>query len=333
MTIGVLRKQIVTIVTHARAASIALILVFSAAGASPLCAADDTWTGAGPNPIWTSALNWSTGAPPGVGDTVIMLGPGNTDNTANVGGAFPAWTLNVLGFAAQAPSFTIHIRGQDRVVAPGMTISGGVFNFSGNKQFLEVDPGNSFTPATPGSLHFTQNALVLGVLQIDNNGGTAVGGGGPKEGGMTTFSGTSSAGPATINNYGAAVPPVGSASATAGQTVFEGNALGGTATINNFGGTLQFTLGGTTTFKGSSDAVRATITNIGATAANALGGATSFQDSATAGGATILNEGSATTGFNIRGETFFSGNASAGQANITNAAGASVGGLTSFGGG
>ena len=54
--------------------------------------ASDTWIGAGPNPIWTSGLNWSTGAPPVVGDTVIMLGPGNTNNTANVGGLFPTWT-------------------------------------------------------------------------------------------------------------------------------------------------------------------------------------------------------------------------------------------------
>lgn len=317
----------------ARAASIALILVFSAAGGSPSSAADDTWTGAGPNPIWTSALNWSTGAPPGVGDNVIMLGPGNTANTANVGGAFPTWTLNVLGFAATAPSFTIHIRGQDVVVAPGMTLSGGVINFSGTNQFLEVDPGNSNTPATPGSLHFTQDAFVLGGgVQIDNNGGTAVGGGGPKEGGLTTFSGTSSAGPATINNFGAMVSPVGSAFATAGQTVFEGTAVAGTATINNFGGALQSTGGGTTTFKGSSDAVSATITNTGATAANARGGLTSFQDTATAGGATILNGASATTGFDIRGQTSFSGNASAGHANITNAGGTSAGGLTSFSG-
>jgi len=317
---------------NARVASIALVLVFSVAGASPSCAVDDTWTGAGPNPIWTSALNWSTGAPPGVGDNVIMLGPGNTDNTANVGGSFPTWTLTVLGFAAPAPSFTIHIRGQDGVVAPGMTLSGGVINFSVNNQFLAVDPGNSDTRATPGSLHFTQNAFVLGVLQIDNNGGTAVGGGGPKDGGLTTFSGTSSAGPATINNFGAAVSPAGSAFATAGQTVFEGNALAGTATINNFGGALQSTRAGTTTFKGSSDAVSATITNTGATAPNASGGLTSFQDTATAGGATILNGGSATTGFDIRGRTSFSGNASAGHANITNAGGASAGGLTSFAG-
>ena len=320
----------------ARAASIGLILVFSAAAASPLCAADDTWTGAGPNPIWTSAFNWSTDAPPGVGDNVIMLGPGNTDNTANVGGAFPTWTLGVLGFAAPAPSFTIHIRGQDGAVAPGMTISGGVINFSVNNQFLEVDPGNSDTSATPGSLHFTQSASVLGGgVQIDNNGGTAVGGGGPKDGGMTTFSGTSSAGPATINNFGAMVSPVGSASARAGQTVFEDNALAGTAVITNFGGTLQFTLGGTTTFKGSSDAVTATITNFGATAASALGGLTSFQGNATAGGSTILNGGSATIGLaaDIKGQTSFSENASAGHANITNAAGASAGGQTTFGGG
>src|SRR3981189_3282106 len=55
--------------------------------------ASDTWTGAGPNPIWTSALNWSTGAPPVVGDNVTMLGPGNTNNTANVGGALPPRTV------------------------------------------------------------------------------------------------------------------------------------------------------------------------------------------------------------------------------------------------
>src|SRR5437667_4475435 len=277
--------------------------------------ASDTWTGAGPNPIWTSGLNWSTGAPPVVGDTVIMLGPGNTNNTANVGGLFPTWTLDILEFASQAPSFTIHIKGQDRVVAPGMTITGGVINFSAHTHFLEVDPGNSNTPATPGALNFIQNAFVLQV-QIDNNGGTAVGGGGPKEGGTTTFSGSSSAGLATINNHGAAVSPAGSASATAGQTIFEDNALAGTATINNVGGTLQSTLGGRTTFKGSSDAFDATITNTGAIANNAHGGSTLFQDTATAGGATILNEGSGATGLDTAGVTEFLGSSSAHNATI-----------------
>jgi autotransporter-associated beta strand protein len=318
------------IAARAHAGSIALILLFSAASALPLYAAD-TWTGAGPNPIWTSALNWSTGAPPVVGDDVIMLGPGNTNNTANVGGAFPTWTLNILQFASQAPSFTIHIKGRDVVPGPGMTITGGVINFSVHNQFLEVDPGNSFTPATPGSLHFTQNAFVLQV-QIDNNGGTAVGGGGPKEGGTTTFSGFSSAGLATINNYGAAVSPVVSAFATAGQTIFEDNTVAGTATINNVGGTLQSTFGGKTTFKGSSDAFDATITNTGAIGNNASGGATFFRDSATAGGATILNEGSGATGLDTAGVTEFEDSSSAQNATIVNAAGATDLGETIFGG-
>jgi fibronectin-binding autotransporter adhesin len=238
--------------------------------------------------------------------------------------------LDILQFASQAPSFTIHIKGRDVVPGPGMTITGGVINFSVQKQFLEVDPGNEFTPATPGALNFTQNAFVLQV-QIDNNGGTAVGGGGPKQGGTTTFSGSSSAGLATINNYGAAVSPVGSAFATGGKTIFEDNTLAGNATINNVGGTLQSTFGGNTTFKGSSDAFNTTITNTGAIANNAFGGATSFQDSATAGKATILNEGSGVTGFDIAGETSFSGNASAGNASVTNAADFGRG-LTSFSG-
>jgi hypothetical protein len=279
-----------------------------------------------------SSPNWSTGAPPVVGDNVIMLGPGNTNNTGNVGGASPTWTLDVLQFAAQAPSFTIHIKGRDVVPGPGMTISGGIINFSVFNQFLEVDPGNSFTPATPGALHFTGNALVLQV-QIDNNGGTAVGGGGPKEGGTTTFSGTSSAGLATINNFGAAVSPVGSAFATAGKMIFEDNSIAGQAIINNVGGTLQVASGGTTTFAGSSDAFSATITNTGAIATNASGGTTFFQDNATAGGATILNEGSSATGFDVAGETVFSGNATADHANITNAAGGTDSGLSSFSGG
>jgi autotransporter-associated beta strand protein len=321
------RKQLTT-----RLRAGAFTLLFSAANTSSPLFAADTWTGAGPNPIWTSALNWSTGAPPVVGDNVTMLGPGNTNNTANVGGAFPTWTLDILQFASQAPSFTIHIKGRDVVPGPGMTISGGVINFSAQKQFLEVDPGNSFTPATPGALHFTQNALVLEV-QIDNNGGTAVGGGGPKEGGTTTFSGFSNAGLATINNYGAAVSPVISAFATGGKTIFEDNALGGNATINNVGGTLPSTFSGNTIFKGNSDGFDATITNTGATANNAFGGTTSFLDSATAGGAIILNEGSGATGLDIAGRTSFSGNATAGNASITNAAGASIGGLTSFSGG
>jgi autotransporter-associated beta strand protein len=291
--------------------------------------ASDTWTGAGSTSNWTNGSNWSTSAPPVMGDTVIMLGPGNTDNTANVGGAFPTWTLDILQFASQAPSFTIHIKGRDGALAPGMTITGGVINFSAEKQFLEVDPGNSDTRATPGGLSFTGNALVLQV-QIDNNGGTAVGGGGPKEGGTTTFSGTSSAGMATINNYGAAVSPAGSAFATAGQTIFKDNALAGSATINNVGGTLQSTSGGRTTFKGSSDAFNATITNSGATATNASGGTTFFRETATAGGATILNEGSAATGLDTAGVTEFVDSSSAGNATIVNAAGATDLGETIF---
>jgi autotransporter-associated beta strand protein len=308
----------------------AITLVCTALG--NFCAlATDTWTGAGPNPIWTSALNWSTGAPPVVGDNVIMLGPGNTNNTANVGGAFPTWTLDILQFANTAPSFTIHIRGKDAADGPGMTITGGVINFSANKQYLEVDPGNSNTPSRAGALDFTQNALVLQV-QIDNNGGTAVGGGGPKEGGTTTFSGTSSAGLATVNNYGAAVSPAGSAFATEGQTIFKDNALAGNATINNVGGTLQSTDGGRTRFQDSSDAFNATITNAGATATNASGGTTSFQDTATAGGATILNEGSGATGLDSAGVTEFLGSSTAHNATIVNAAGATDLGETIFGG-
>jgi autotransporter-associated beta strand protein len=289
--------------------------------------ATDTWTGNGSTPNWTNPSNWSTGASPVAGDTVIMLGPGNTNNTANVGGVFPTWTLNILQFASQAPSFTIHIKGRDAAAGPGMTITGGVINFSAQTQFLEVDPGNSDTAARPGALSFTGNALVLQV-QIDNNGATATGGGGPKEGGTTTFSGSSSAGLATINNYGAAASP-----ATAGQTIFKDNALAGSATINNVGGTLQLTSGGTTSFRNSSDAINATITNTGAIANLASGGTTYFRDTATAGSATILNEGSGAIGSFVEGQTVFLENASAANAHITNAAGFSRGGRTNFSGG
>jgi autotransporter-associated beta strand protein len=290
--------------------------------------ASDTWTGAGPGDIWSSALNWSTGAPPVVNDDVIMLGPGHTTNFANIGGPFPTWTLNTLQFPSGAPAFDIHIISMTITGGPGA----GVINDSGVTQTLDVDPGNSFTPTTPGVLNFDQSA-VAGAVQINDNGGTAVGGGGPKEGGSTTFKLNSSAGQATINNTAAQVSPVGSAFATAGKAFFQGSSTAGSAAINNFGGTLDVTEGGSTEFSGSSNAGIATIRNMAASGTNAFGGKTSFTDNSMAGSATITNDGTSATGFFAEGFTDFGGTSSAENATINNNGGTAAttsGGVTQF---
>jgi hypothetical protein len=46
--------------------------------------ASDTWTGNGGTANWSNVGNWSTGAVPTTDDDVIMPGPNQTMNNANI---------------------------------------------------------------------------------------------------------------------------------------------------------------------------------------------------------------------------------------------------------
>jgi outer membrane autotransporter protein len=286
-------------------------------------AASTTWTGA-TNSLWSNDGNWTNGSPhsnPATGFDVIMLGPGNTENTADLFQYF----LDSLQFPSGAPSFTIHIK--------NVTISGPVTNDSGLTQTLFVDPGHD-----QGAVLYFGHDAVVGAVHIINEGGQVGGGGGPDRGGTTYFvPGTigvdPSAGQAIIDNNAAAVSPVGSARAGAGSTEFHGASKGGTATINNNVGALTGTAAGGTTFFDTSTAENATINNFGAIATMGNGGHTFFTDSSSAGSATINNYGTGVTGSFPTGRTDFQDTAHGGSATILNGGGTApgtLGGQTQF---
>src|SRR6267143_6370002 len=113
-----------------------IIALFVAAGLAVVpttsIGASTTWTGA-TNSLWSNAGNWTAGVPssmPASNFDVIMLGPGNTTNTADLFQYF----LSSMQFPSGGPSFLIHIK--------NVTISGPVTNDSGLAQTLEVDPGH-----------------------------------------------------------------------------------------------------------------------------------------------------------------------------------------------
>jgi autotransporter-associated beta strand protein len=291
--------------------------------AAHLACAQTTWTGA-VNSLWSVDGNWTNGSPhtnPATNIDVIMLGPGNTENTAELFQYF----LSSLQFPAGAPSFTIHIK--------RVTISGLVTNDSGLTQTLFVDPGHD-----QGALLVFGHDAVVGNVHIINEGGQTLGGGGPNQGGQTIFTeGTigvpASAGQTTIDNNAAAVSPLGSDRAGAGSTEFRHGARGGTATINNHGGAVTGAAAGTTSFFDDSTAEGATINNFGATADQGGGGHTFFNDSSSAGSATINNYGTGVTGSFPTGRTDFQGGAHGGTATIINHGGTApgmLGGQTQF---
>ena len=292
------------------AAAVAVLLATSAR-------ASTTWTGAS-SANWSDPGNWTNGVPvtmPASNVDVIMLGPGNTTNTANTFQYF----LSSLQFPSGAPSFLIHIK--------NVTINGPVTNDSGLTQTLFVDPGH-----LQGAVLVFGHDAVVGAIHIINEGGQTLGGGGPNEGGTTVFTtGTigvpASAGQATIDNNAAAVSPLGSDHAGVGSTEFRSGAKGGTATINNNGGAVTGAGGGHTTFFNTSTAENATINNFAATATDAVAGRTFFNDSTKGGSATINNYGTAVTGSFPNGFTDFTGSSNAESAVINNYGGTGAGTL------
>ena len=283
--------------------------------------AQTTWTGAS-NANWSNPNNWTAGVPastPAANFDVIMLGPGNTTNTAE----HFAYYLNTLQFPSGAPSFLIHLK--------NVTLTGpGITNDSGVIQTLEVDTGHG----QGGVLSFgngTFGASTAGSsIQISNDGSTISGDAPLSSGGSTTFFRTSSAGQATINNNAAQAFDTG-----VGNTTFRDNSTAGNATVNNLGGGAFGFGGGRTDFFGSSSAGSATIINFAAPSngdiSSGNGGTTRFDNSSHAGNATIINQGSGAflPSFSA-GFTNFTSLSSAENATIINNPGGTQAGQTQF---
>jgi autotransporter-associated beta strand protein len=164
-----------------------------------------------------------------------------------------------------------------------LTIQGaGIVNNSGTTQTI-INNATAIN-AVAGVTVFSGTATA-GSATITNDGGTAF----ATSGGFTNFSAGSTAGSATItNDAGTAISP--------GATAFHDSSTAGSATITNNGGTASATSGGATTFYVNSNAGSATIANKGGTASGTSGGATTFYDNSNAGSVTITNYGGTANG-------------------------------------
>ena len=142
-------------------------------------------------------------------------------------------------------------------------------------------------------------------------------------GGHTIFQGSANGDHAAITDDGSAF----AGSGAAGETDFIANSHAGFATIDNIGGGIAGASGGKLFFEGFASAQAAAITNRAGWVANGAGGVTNFMDSALAGTAAIINSGGAFAG-TTSGTTQFFGNSSADHSVIHNQ-GAQVNGANS----
>jgi outer membrane autotransporter protein len=269
-------------------------------------AQDATWTGSASG-NWSDNFNWAPAVP---------AGTATFDNTAlTTSLTFSSFTeIGTLQFATTAPAYFYDLSGRALVIG-----GAGILNSSSSAPTF-----NAF-----GLLEF-DNAATAGNAIINNTPGA------------TTFTGTSTAGTATItNSFGGLLSftdssTAGGASITTNsgsQTRFSANSTAGNATIIANSGAL-------TQFFDNSTAANATISNNGvlnffdaSTAGNAAianlaaSNIVNFFNSSTAGNASITNNGflgfsdTSTAGNASITNTFFVGfsNASsAGTATITN---------------
>ena len=269
-------------------------------------AQDATWTGSASG-NWNDNFNWAPAVP---------AGTATFDNTAlTTSLTFSSFTeIGTLQFATTAPAYFYDLSGRALVIG-----GAGILNSSSSAPTF-----NAF-----GLLEF-DNAATAGNAIINNTPGA------------TTFTGTSTAGTATItNSFGGLLSftdssTAGGASITTNsgsQTRFSANSTAGNATIIANSGAL-------TQFFDNSTAANATISNNGvlnffdaSTAGNAAianlaaSNIVNFFNSSTAGNASITNNGflgfsdTSTAGNASITNTFFVGfsNASsAGTATITN---------------
>jgi autotransporter-associated beta strand protein len=247
----------------------ALLLLLLATGSTAF-ADSATWRANPSSGDWNTAANWMPNTVPnGAADTATFANSNTTDVS------FSADTeVNGIGFNASANAFTITASSLVR-----LTISGvGITNNSGIAQNFEVPGDETAVPA----IQFT-NSAAAGSLTMFTNNGSAVS---FLVGGVTTFSGSSTADHGTFTNNGGTVPNAGG-----GWINFDVSSTAGNGTFINNGGAVSGAFGGLTFFFGSSTAGNGTFTNNGNTVNNATGGQTQFLGTSTAGNATLIANG------------------------------------------
>ncbi|MBV8899999.1 MAG: autotransporter-associated beta strand repeat-containing protein, partial [Verrucomicrobia bacterium] len=209
---------------------------------------------------WNPGTNWSTSpvAPVTAGDTATFNI--STVTSLTLSGSV---TIGSITFQPGASAFTINTNGQNLAVE-GI----GIVNNSGKAQAI-TNNGAAF------------QAGITGITIV--------------AAGSTQFLNASTAGSATITNYGGAF-----SGGSGGSTQFLNASTAASATITNYGGDVFGARSGLTEFLGTSTAGNATITNNGG-ASGAEGGSTFFFDRSDGGTARAITNGNGS--FDISGLT------------------------------
>jgi hypothetical protein len=226
-------------------------------------AGNATWLSSPQDSAWENANNWTIGGPPN--------GPSDIATFAQSSQRYPdistSVEVNSIVFTSGSSSFGLSILGGE------LTVSGtGVHNNNSVSQSFFV--GGRYL-GTQGHLIFNNtSATANGQIGIGNSDAY------PDSDGLgyTIFNGTSSAGHASITNYGPCC-----SHASGGHTSFTGTSTAADASIYN-GASPGYAGGGWTGFGDTSTAGRATITN----ESDFVGGYTIFGGSSTADSAILV---------------------------------------------
>jgi autotransporter-associated beta strand protein len=226
---------------------------------------------------WNAAANWTPATvPSGSGDTATF----GLSNTTDVFISSPFTTVNGITFTPGATNPYTITASAGLAIPLALYVSGlGITNNSGIMQNFVTTvqgPGNFF-----GEIFF-ESGTAGSLTTFTNSGGKV----NAVNGGLTTFSGASSAANGSfINNGGTA------SGASGGSTDFFVFSTAGNGTFTNNGATVLGATGGVTLFGDTSTAASATITNNGATVAGAGSGFTEFRGGSTASNATLIANG------------------------------------------
>jgi uncharacterized protein with beta-barrel porin domain len=300
-----------SIVAHLRkaAAVTAALLFFTTAPAFPGSA---TWLAAPATGIWNSAGNWTPATVPNSAADTATFGLSATTPVSLSANT----TVDGIVFNAGASAFTI-------TASPTfmLTISGaGIVNNSASTQNFVAGVNLA---AKRGQIIFSNSATAGALTAFTTNGGAASG----ASGGITKFTGTSTADHAAFTTNGATA-----SGALGGLTQFFNSSTADHAVFTTTAGAVSGTGGGEVDFNNTATAANATITNNGSTVSGGGVAATIFNNTSTAGSATITNNGGAVSGA-LGGFTELRGSATAGSGMFINegsAVGNANGGFTEF---
>jgi autotransporter-associated beta strand protein len=272
--------------------SCAIVLVLSL-GALSVDAGSATWNLNPTSGDWNTAANWTPPTVPnGPADTATF----DLSNTTAV--SLSADTeVDSVRFDPGASAFTVTVP-----VSLTLSISGnGLTNNSATMQnFVTAADATGL-----GTIQFSQNASAGSLTVITNNG-------------LTSFTGTASAGAGTFVNNGEV-----SGTPVIAQTEFSDDSSAGSGTFINNGGAFFFGDGGQTDFFDSATADDGTFIVNGGTADGAFGGLIQFFGNSTAGSGTFTVNGPSASGA-FGGIVYFYDTASAGEGTFTLNDGASL---------